>query len=80
MTEQDEIDAANADRLRQDPIFQKAVLDARSKALEELATINATDVDKIRDAQARVRAISDLTTAIAAIILRGTAKRKNPGV
>lgn len=80
MTEQDEIDAANADRLRQDPIFQKAVLDARSKALEELASINATDVDKIRDAQARVRAITDLTTALAAIILRGTAKRKNPGV
>lgn len=80
MTEQDQIDAVNADRLRQDPIFQKAVLDARKAALEELAEIDASDTEAIRTAQAKVKAISALSTSIANIIIRGTPQRPNPAV
>ncbi len=80
MTDQDQIDAENADRLRQDPAFQKAVLDARKAALEELAVIDASDVEAIRTAQAKVRAISALSTALANTIIRGTPQRANPAV
>ncbi len=80
MTEDDKIRAANADTLRRDPTFQFAVLEARKAALEELATIDPTNTDAIRAAQAKVKAIDQLTTELAAIIIRGTPPRQNPAV
>lgn len=76
MTEQDTIAAAEADRLRQDPAFQGAVIAIRKEALEELASVDSTDVESIRTLQARVRAIDLLATEIGRIILRGTPQRK----
>lgn len=80
MTEDDKIRATNADGLRRDPTFQFATLQARKTALEELVTIDATDTDAIRAAQAKVKAIDQLTTELAAIIIRGTPPRQNPAV
>lgn len=80
MTEDDQIAAVDAERLRQDPAFQRAVLDARKAALEELAVIDASDTEAIRTAQAKVKAISALTTALASTIIRGTPQRQNPAV
>lgn len=80
MTEDDKIRATNADTLRRDPTFQFAVLEARKAALEDLATIDPTNTDAIRAAQAKVKAIDQLTTELAAIIIRGTPQRQNPAV
>lgn len=80
MTEDDKIRATNADKLRRDPTFQFAVLEARKAALEELADIDPTDADAIRAAQAKVKAIDQLTTELAAIIIRGTPPRQNSAV
>ena len=80
MTEDDKIRAANADTLRRDPTFQSAVLEARKSALEALATVNPTDTDAVRAAQAKVKAIDQLSTELAAIIIRGTPQRANPAV
>ena len=80
MTEDDKIRATNADGLRRDPTFQFAVLEARKAALEELATIDPTNTDAIRAAQAKVKAIDQLTTELAAIIIRGAPPRQNPAV
>ena len=80
MTEDDKIRAANADTLRRDPTFQYAVLEARKAALEELATIDATDTDAIRAAQAKVKAVDQLSTVLAALIIKGTPQRANPAV
>ncbi len=79
MTEEDRIRAVNADTLRQDPTFQAAVLEARKDALEELARIEPVDIEAIRNAQAKVRAIDALTTALASFILKGM-QRRNPAV
>ena len=65
-----------ADRLRNEPAFQAAVLAIRQKALEALATINPVNIDEMRDAQATVRAIDGLTTEIANTILRWKASRQ----
>jgi hypothetical protein len=75
MTEEDRIRAANADTLRQNAVFQAAVIEARKDALEQLAHIDPTDVEGIRNAQATVRAIDTLTTVLANFIIRGTAQR-----
>lgn len=80
MTEDDKIRAANADTLRRDPTFQFAVLEARKAALEELADIDPTDADAVRAAQAKVKAIDQLSTVLAQIIIRGTPQRTNPAV
>lgn len=72
MTENEQIHAAylEAERLRADPALANALISLRRDALEQLAQIDATETDKIRDAQASVRAIDGLTTHIAHAILR----------
>ncbi|TGP25899.1 MULTISPECIES: hypothetical protein [unclassified Mesorhizobium] len=80
MTEEDKVRAVNANTLRQDPTFQAAVLEARRSALEELARIEPMDVEAIRNAQAKIRAIDALTTALAGFIITGTPQRMNPAV
>jgi hypothetical protein len=80
LTEEEKVRAVNANTLRQDPTFQAAVLEARRSALEQLAVIDPTDTDAIRDAQAKIRAIDALTTVLAGFIIAGTPQRKNPAV
>ena len=75
MTEQDTRAAAEANRLREDPAFQSAVLGVRKQALEALTNVDPTSTDEIRTLQARVRAIDLLATEIAAAIIRGTPQR-----
>lgn len=78
MTEDDQIRAANAETLRRDPTFQAAVLGARKSALEALATVVPTDVEAIRNAQAKIKAIDELSTELARMIIIGTPQRTNP--
>jgi hypothetical protein len=80
MTEADKVAAIDADRVRQDPAFQKAVLAIRKKAMEALILVEPTNTDEIRTLQARVWAIDNLCTELAATILRGTPQRQNPVV
>lgn len=67
--------AAEANRLREDPAFQAAVLGARKQALEALISVEPTNAEEIRTLQARVRAIDLLATELAAAIIRGTPQR-----
>ncbi len=60
----------DAERLRAEPTFQAAVVMVRKQALETLVTTDPTDIDKMRDAQAMVRAIDQLATHIGHAILR----------
>lgn len=80
MTEADKVAAVDAERVRQDPAFQKAVLAIRKNALEALASVDPTQADEIRTLQARVWAIDNLCTELAATIIRGTPQRQNPVV
>jgi len=75
MTEEDRTRAANANSLRRDPVFQAAVIEVRKGALEQLALIDPTDVEAIRNAQATIRAIDGLTTTLANFIIAGTPQR-----
>lgn len=59
-----------AERLRSEPAFQAGVIAVRKEALEALASIDPTDVEAIRNAQATVRAIDALATSIGNSILR----------
>lgn len=76
MTEAESIAAVNAEQLRQNPVFQEAVLAARAEALEDLAKVSPDDPNAIRAIQARVAAIDNLCTALRDIIIRGAAQRK----
>lgn len=78
MTEAEKIAAVDADALRQNPIFQQAVLAARKRAVEALVTTDPTDAPAIMARQAEVRAIDSLCGELAAIILRGTPQRQSP--
>lgn len=80
MTEADKIAAVDAERLRQDPAFQRAVLTIRKNALEALVKIDPVKVDEIRNTQAQIRAIDNLCTELADTIIRGTPQTKNPVV
>lgn len=63
--------AQEADRLRSDPIFQEAVLNARRYAVEAMIQGDASDTAEMLRLQAKVVAIDALTTEIANMILRG---------
>lgn len=80
MTEADQIAAVDAERLRQDTAFQRAVTTIRKSALEALANVDPAQADEIRTIQAQIRAIDNLCTEIAATIIRGTPQRQNPVV
>ncbi len=80
MTEADKVAAVDAERVRQDPAFRKAVLAIRKNALEALANVDPVQADEIRTLQAQVRAIDSLCTELADTIIRGTPQRQNPVV
>lgn len=54
------------DRIIGEPVFGETVQAIRSEALEKLLSIDATDTDGIREAQALVRAIDGLTDKLRA--------------
>lgn len=80
MTEADKVAAVDAERLRQDPSFQRALTAVRKKAVEALVLVDPTNTDEIRNAQAQIRAIDNLCTELADTIIRGTPQRQNPVV
>jgi hypothetical protein len=71
--------AHEADNIRQNEAFQKALDAMRSHALEGLVRTPATDTEAIRDHQARVRVVDDLRGHLEAYIRAGQPKRQ-PGV
>lgn len=66
--------AAEADRLRQDPAFQNAIRDLRSRAIEALVVADATDTDAIRARQADIKAIDGFCQELANAMLRAPRK------
>lgn len=70
--------ALAADRLRQDPAFQRAIIALRKEALEALVSADPDDAQTIRTHQANIRAIDNLCGEIAMTILR--APRKSEAV
>jgi hypothetical protein len=71
--------AHEAQNIRQNEAFQKALDAIRSLALEGLVRTPATDTEAIRDHQARVRVVDDLRGHLEAYIRAGEPKRK-PGI
>lgn len=72
--EQLAIAAAEADRLRQDPAFQNAIRDLRSKAIEALVQTDATDTAAVMARQAEIKAIDGLCQELANAMLRAPRK------
>lgn len=71
--------AHEADNLRQNEAFKRALDAMRSSALEGLVRTPATDTDAIRDHQAKVKVVDDLRGHLEAFIRAGEPKRK-PGI
>ena len=71
--------AAEAERLRDNEAFQAALDALRMSALEGPARTPATDIEAIRDHQARVRVVDDLRGDIEAFIRNGM-PRKPAGI
>lgn len=69
-----EQEAVEAEQLRTDPAFQRAILAIRKEAVEALIGCDATDADAIREKQALIRAIDGLCGEIANAILRSPRK------
>jgi hypothetical protein len=82
ITEQEKLDletaAHDAERLRTDPAFQRALMAMRKEAVETLIATDAASVDAIREAQAQVKAIDSLCGQIATAIQRGTQITRKP--
>jgi len=76
MTEEQIHRAEQAERLRTDPAFQRAVVEIRRQAVEALVKADPVDADAIRAQQARINAIDALCGEIANEILRGTPQRQ----
>lgn len=74
--EQARIHAAEAKDLRDSPPFQRAVLGARKRYLEQLATVSPLDTEQLRTIQANIRAIDLLAEMLADEIIRGTPPRQ----
>lgn len=70
--------AKEADRLRNDPIFNKALDDIRSEALEALAVTNADDKTAVLALQARVFMADQIRTTLDRYILAADVQ-ENPG-
>lgn len=64
-----------AQSLKDNEAFQLALTNMRSSALEGLVRTPATDVEAIRDHQARVRVIDDLRGGLEAFIRSGQPKK-----
>ena len=61
--------AKEADRLSSDPIFNKALADIRSDALDALAKADATDTTQILRHQQTVAVIDEIRTTLARYIM-----------
>jgi len=76
ISEEDKKAGAEANRLRMDPAFQLAMTEARKGALEELASVEASDINTIMRLQAEIKAIDLIATNLATAIIRATEPRK----
>lgn len=61
--------AKEADRLQSDPIFQQALADIRSEALDALAMADADDITLILRLQQKVSVIDEIRTSLGRYIL-----------
>jgi hypothetical protein len=71
--------AHEAQNIRQNEAFQRALDAMRTSALEGLVRVPATDTEEIRDLQAIVRVVDDLRGHLEAYIRAAEPKRK-PGI
>lgn len=67
--------AREAQNLKENEVFQLALDTMRSEALEGLVRTPATDIEAIRDHQARVRVVDDLRGNLEAFIRNGKPKK-----
>lgn len=70
--------AKEADRLRNDPIFNEALNDIRAEALDALAVANADDKTMILRLQQKVAVIDEIRTVLASYIMAADVQ-ENPG-
>lgn len=63
--------AKEADRLRNDDIFNKALDDIRSEALEALAVANVESITTMLRWQSRVMVVDEIRTCLDRYILQG---------
>lgn len=75
MTPDDENRAAEARRLEDNETWQLALAALRSAALEALAEADPSDQGAIMAAQADIRAIGNLRSAITSMVFAGAAQR-----
>ena len=71
--------ALEAQRIKDNEALQAALSYLRSEALEGLVRTPATDIEAMRDHQARVRVVDDFLARIEAIIRNGQPRGK-PGI
>jgi hypothetical protein len=67
--------AEQAERLRTDPVFQRAIGEARKRRVEALIAARPDDAETIRTIQADIKAIDGLCNEIANEILRAKPQR-----
>jgi hypothetical protein len=70
--------AKEADRLKNDPIFIKALDDIRADALEELITADATDTANVIRLQQVAKVTQEIRNVLDRYIMR-TDVQENPG-
>jgi hypothetical protein len=70
--------AKEADRLKNDEIFNKALADIRSEALDTLATSDADDKTMILRLQQKVAVIDEIRTTLDRYIIAADVQ-ENPG-
>lgn len=62
--------ADEANRLKNEPAFQRAVLSMHRENVAQLIACDPTSTEEIRRLQANIRAVEGLTASLAAEILR----------
>lgn len=70
--------AKEADRLRNDPIFNKALDDIRSEALEALAVANVESMTTMLRWQSRVMVVDEIRATLGRYIMAADVQ-ENPG-
>ena len=65
------------DRVLNEPVFMEAVTELRTDALEQLISLDATNTDGIREAQALVKALDALTSKLRWTIEAAKVSRKS---
>lgn len=71
--------AQEADRLSNDPIFDKALADIRSDALDALAAADAEDLAAILRLQQRVAVIDEIRATLGRYIIAGAKQEETSG-